>query len=139
MTNYIFVYGTLKRGCHNHSLLQGCSFICEGTSKGTALLDLGGCPGMVLARSPRTEWARGEVFLAPDIEAVLKRLDRLESEGTFYKRIVLDVTPLYHGEPYTGSPDIACHTYIYMPAFSTDYIEGGNWEMPPLGRYLPAT
>ena len=30
---YLFVYGTLKRGVHNHYLLDEVEFICEATTK----------------------------------------------------------------------------------------------------------
>ena len=138
MTNYIFCYGTLKRGCHNHSLLAGCKFICEGTIRGTAILDLGGCPGMVLTRGGFDQWAKGEVYLAEDIENILSRLDQLENEGSFYKRVIMDVQPLYHGEFYTGHEPYLCYAYIYMPAFDCEFVNEGRWDMPPLSQHLPA-
>jgi gamma-glutamylaminecyclotransferase len=30
---YIFVYGTLKQGFHNHHLVEDAEFICEATTK----------------------------------------------------------------------------------------------------------
>ena len=46
--NFLFVYGTLKRGHKNHHLLDGSSFVSENcTEKKFQMLDMGDFPAAV--------------------------------------------------------------------------------------------
>ncbi|HMC93294.1 MAG TPA: gamma-glutamylcyclotransferase family protein [Polyangia bacterium] len=87
---FIFVYGTLKRGCANHGFLAGQRFIGEArTTGGFTLFELSGYPGMV-ERDSHPAGVTGEVWSVDG--DCLKRLDELEgtAEG-LYRR---DVVPL---------------------------------------------
>lgn len=74
----LFVYGTLKRGFSNNSLLRGAEFISEDTIKGH--LYVGGVP----FATPGTGVVHGEVFDVP--AALLPRLDFLEGHPDGYRR-----------------------------------------------------
>lgn len=87
----VFVYGTLKKGFHNHRCLEGAAFDKDAVLKQPfRMFDTGGFPVIL----PATENApgyfpTGEIYVLPDGvkgEVILHRLDRLESEGYMYHR-----------------------------------------------------
>jgi gamma-glutamylaminecyclotransferase len=79
--DYVFVYGSLKRGFSNHHLIEPARFIGSGrTPPRFDMLDLGGFPGAIHGKHSMT----GEVYeVDPQI---MVRLDRLEGNGTLYLR-----------------------------------------------------
>jgi gamma-glutamylaminecyclotransferase len=84
----LFVYGTLKRGCSNHSFLAGQNFVgSASTAPGFALYGLDGYPGMV-AGAADAPGVSGEVWSVDD--ACLARLDELEgtAEGIYRREAV---------------------------------------------------
>jgi gamma-glutamylaminecyclotransferase len=92
MKTLLFVYGTLKRGCSNHAMLAGETFLGEArTHAGFRLYDLGGYPGIVVLPEDR-EGVTGEVW-AVGAEA-LQRLDAFEGvhEG-LYRRGRIPLQP----------------------------------------------
>jgi len=119
----LFVYGTLCQGFSNHQLLQGCPFVGNGTVPGTILVDLGGCPGLLFARSGSEDWARGEVYdIRPKLPTILANLDQLENEGKFYRRLIAPVQ-------LTDGGYKPCWVYAYLPALQCDNcVRGGVWR-----------
>ncbi|MGB9705980.1 MAG: gamma-glutamylcyclotransferase family protein [Pyrobaculum sp.] len=83
---YLFVYGTLKRGCVNHWLLQGAEYVGEAYAPGfTLYVDL--IPYAVRAPGCMVE---GEVYEAG--EEVVERVDQLEFPAGYARartRVVL--------------------------------------------------
>lgn len=75
----ILVYGTLKRGESNHTLLSGSMFVGEDAVRGD-LFDLGPFPAMKEGEGT----VHGEVFLVST--ETLKALDHLEGHPVFYRR-----------------------------------------------------
>ena len=87
-----FVYGTLKQGHRNHDLLFGAESLGLGVTEGKyKLYDLGGFPAAV--PSSEGQPVLGEVYQSEN-PAVVKAMDFLESNGSFYtrseKQILLD-------------------------------------------------
>lgn len=85
MTYPVFVYGTLLKGRYNHYLLEEAGyaeFQGRATLHGYALYDLGSYPG--IKPSPRG-MVLGEVYKVD--EETLRALDRLEGEGSLYRRV----------------------------------------------------
>ena len=81
----VFVYGSLKKGFHNHRVLGDSEFVCTDILSGYSLVDLGSFP---MALPNPDGCILGEVYyVTPE---TLEALDRLESEGSFYKREVVD-------------------------------------------------
>lgn len=77
MSQYLFVYGTLKRGFYNHTILldykgNDSTFIRELSLPGYDMYSLGGFPGVVLGKGQIT----GELYKVND--EILCRTDRLE-------------------------------------------------------------
>jgi len=87
---YLFVYGTLRRGCPNRfAELLASRARCMGTARiGARLYHLGSHPGAVPSHAA-TDWVRGEVFLLKRAPTLLAVLDRYE--GRQYERRVVQV------------------------------------------------
>lgn len=115
----VFVYGTLKRGGSNHSLLASQRFVgAVRTAPGFTLHSLGDYPGMVRA-SGDTAGVTGELWMVDD--ATLAELDRLEGvdEG-LYERVDVHLAP----NPHAAS----AQAYLYLRP-----LDG----RPPLGDTWP--
>lgn len=94
--HYIFVYGTLKRGFHNHRLLLDQEFIGEAKTKEPKILRSAGIPfvydeheawiGCLMTQGHQVH---GEIFkVTPE---ALKKLDGLEGHPTWYQRTPCDL------------------------------------------------
>lgn len=87
---YIFVYGTLKRGCSKHLLMKGANFICQTHTKECfAMLDMGSFPGVIKDR--KVSRIHGELYSANGEtgEILLERLDHYE--GSWYSREIIEL------------------------------------------------
>jgi len=87
---YVFVYGTLKQGFHNHYLLENAEFVCEVTTKEKYpmvnteeyfpyLLDVSGVGHNI----------KGEVYRIDNV--ILAMLDVLEGYPEHYTRKTIKV------------------------------------------------
>lgn len=85
----VFVYGTLKRGIHNHHLLEKSEFIGNAYTVDTFKMYTVGFPIIMPADGPDAWAVYGEVYDVDD--DTLKRLDNLESEGSMYLRKPINV------------------------------------------------
>ena len=82
----VFVYGTLQRGWHNHHILRTARFIGRATTvRKFGMTDVG-FPFML--RDQRVAPVAGELFDIGDDADILASLDRLESEGRMYDRVL---------------------------------------------------
>ncbi len=118
MTQRIFVYGTLKRGCHNHGYLAGQRFLGEArTAPGFRLFDLGGYPGIVVWPDD-TAGVTGEIW---EVDApALAALDELEGLAIgIYRR---EAIPLL--SPYA---DQGIQAYTYAHAITGRREVGSTW------------
>jgi gamma-glutamylcyclotransferase (GGCT)/AIG2-like uncharacterized protein YtfP len=83
----VFVYGTLKKGIHNHRLLENAEFIGRAyTVDGFKMYSVG---FPVIRFSDDGDPVYGEVYDVDD--ETLKRLDHLENEGVMYNRKEINV------------------------------------------------
>lgn len=83
----MFVYGSLKRGFHNHHILALAAFMGDGTTlRRFDLWSLGAFPA---ATQPGQFRITGEVYRVG--RDTLSELDLLEGEGVLYKRMPTDV------------------------------------------------
>lgn len=81
----VFVYGSLKRGFHNHHFLENSEFLGEIDIVGPfAMANLGSFPGLFLVKD-RYNIVSGELYKVD--EETFKRLDRLEGWPNFYDRV----------------------------------------------------
>lgn len=90
----VFVYGTLKKGFHNHRCLEGAAFVKEAIlAQSFRMYDTGGFPIILPASEDKPGYfPTGEIYELPEGrqgELILARLDRLESEGCMYHRRVV--------------------------------------------------
>ncbi len=129
MSNYILVYGTLKRGEINHHLIAGVTtYVGVGVVPGCLLVDMHGCPAMLPSRSSDYETDRryhntacGEVYDVSDSDLpdLLEQLDRLENNGRLYLRVKVRIL--------LATRDIEGIAYIFMPEIGGKIVENGWW------------
>lgn len=96
----VFVYGTLRRGGHNHRLLEHARCVSvTRTAPVFTLYDLGAYPAMVAGGVTAVE---GEVY---EVDATtLTRLDRLEGYPGYYDRIEVSLEDGHVALTYTMQP-----------------------------------
>ena len=116
MNNYVFVYGTLKRGFGNSVLLNEAEFVQEAvTSPEFTMRSLGFFPGVQLVGETPIS---GEIYKVTDLE--LKRLDRLEGYPNFYNRKQIEI------------PGVDVRPWMYyLPEeeyLKNDVLPSGIWE-----------
>jgi len=89
LTHIIFVYGTLKRSCHNYWFLKDfrARFLSTAEIGKEYTLFVGFLPFLV---EKVGDGAKGELFLVDDV--ALQALDRLEGHPHNYKRSPVKVT-----------------------------------------------
>lgn len=93
MTEQVFVYGSLKRGFGNHGVIRGQEFVGEGETSDNKwdMFSMGGYPGVIYGEMKIS----GEIYEVD--EEGMKGLDRLEGNGSFYTREVIETT---HGKAW---------------------------------------
>lgn len=85
----VFVYGTLKRGVHNHHLLSSAEFVGNAYTLDQFKMYHVGFPVIRESDHPDAKSVYGEVYDVDD--DTLKKLDRLENEGVMYDRKLINV------------------------------------------------
>lgn len=112
----VFVYGTLKKGYHNHRVLGSNPKFCgkATTPPDYLLYDNGSYPCMIQATAGEGRAVEGEVYEVPDSQMVA--LDRLEGVPWLYERATIELPG--HG-PVIG--------YIYQRSVSQYLDCGSSW------------
>lgn len=116
----VFVYGTLKKGFHNHRWLNGSKLIAKDAEMcNLSLYHLGGFPG---AKPDEDGVIIGEIYEVDD--DTLAGLDRLEGVPTLYQRhLLVGFEPL-------GDKDYDCYVYVYQGDVTEEqYIPDGVWSL----------
>lgn len=114
----VFVYGTLKKGIHNHRLLVSSDFIGNAYTLDTFKMFHVGFPVIKFSDHPDAKSVYGEVYDVDD--ETLKRLDSLESEGSMYDRKQINVV-IDDAGPFSGDTvDTNVHIYVGNDAYWDD-------------------
>jgi gamma-glutamylaminecyclotransferase len=116
----LFVYGTLKKGRHNHDYLEGSEFMCDCHTNKDYTLIVSGLPFLVKREG---QGCKGELYRIN--EDTLRTIDRLEGHPRFYKRETITVYDLETGMPIIAQtyihPDIFNKKYLYDQKIERDY------------------
>lgn len=98
----LFVYGSLKRGFHNHSYLRGARFFGEGRTRPVFdLVDLDDFPATVRAGRFHIQ---GEIYRVNS--RILGDVDLLEGNGIFYERVIETI--------FTSNGEVDCWLYVLI-------------------------
>lgn len=109
MSKLLFVYGTLKKGFHNHGLLKSAGYITTIRVPGYKMHSMGGFPGII----PGDGAIEAELYSVPD--EAWPRLDALEGyrpsrpETSMYLRkeqIVVTEVGTFTGYIYVWNGDV---------------------------------
>ena len=113
MNQLVAVYGSLREGFGNHSLLEGATKLSKESITGEyTMLDLGAFPGVIL---------EGNTPLVVEVyqvdEPTFNRLDMLEGYPSFYNRKKISTS--------------AGEAWIYFlegrEGWSNSYVKSGDW------------
>ena len=120
----VFVYGTLKRGLHNHYILMGSTFIGDAYTVESFRMFGSGFPVIFPQTYDFDHESEDDVFRPVygeiyDVDSdTLVRLDDLEAEGVMYDRkkinVIIETTPGFPGEPIIDA-NVTC--YIGNPGY----------------------
>ena len=116
----LFVYGTLKKGFHNHYLLEDAPFICKAWLPFHKMLSLGGFPAIIPEGGYRDN-IEGELYEVPEGRWPL--LDRLEGVPHLYRREQIEIW---------NNPEAKWHeaqVYIWnQPTKDLPLVPDGIWR-----------
>ncbi|NPA16561.1 MAG: gamma-glutamylcyclotransferase [Aquificae bacterium] len=113
---YLFVYGTLKRGGKLHRYMDGARFIGEGRIEGYRMYLVDWYPAVVRGYGN----VYGEVYMVD--RKLLRLIDGIEEEGVLYRREKVDVK--------MGDKTIKCWVYIYLGSVSgLEPVEDGTFPV----------
>jgi len=114
--NYLFVYGTLKRGGVMHWLLQDFPFLGRAKAEDFMLYDLGPYPAMVYGDGV----VYGEVYEVS--EEFLQSLDWVEGVPILYRRGLIEVV-------FEDGLSLKAWAYIYNGSVKGfPRVESGEWK-----------
>jgi gamma-glutamylcyclotransferase (GGCT)/AIG2-like uncharacterized protein YtfP len=115
MSNRIAVYGSLKKGLHNHKLLESSRFVKDTYVRGFNMYSLGSFPCVV----PNEDGSGSITVEVYDVtDEVLVNLDRLEGYPRFYDRDTF----------YTKCGLPVLMYYMHDHRSSDDLVSSGCWE-----------
>lgn len=127
-TNIVAVYGTLRRDCGNHALLNhvGYDHIGDGHTVNKHALVVDGLP--YLFEEPAISSIRVEVY-AVDNQG-LKQLDRLERHPSWYCRKEIPIK-------LDGGKEITAWLYFQICGKAEEHKidSGGDYKNSPRSRY----
>lgn len=116
-TVLLFVYGSLKRGFRNHSVLEGAELVREAsTEAGYRLVCYGEYPALAQERGS-DERVFGELYRVD--AADLPRLDEFEDVPRLYQRAEVILDDGCRAQSYVISPEVA---KLYAP------VPFGTWQ-----------
>lgn len=135
---YVFVYGTLKRGHHNHHVLGHSEFAGDGELYGS-FFDMydGGFPYLIhRPEGSRGGFVTGEIYYVTD-KNVMDALDRLEGVPHLYRRIeakaFLRAERLDHEQRFSAGSE---KVEVYVASEETAIYLREREPMKPIFGYL---
>lgn len=109
---YLYCYGTLKKGRHNHGYLAESTFMGNFITSDAFSLIVSNLPFLVRRRS-RFGGIRGEVYkVNPD---VIRRLDTIEGHPDYYHRELIKV----YNEDTKEALEV--YAYVYPDVFNKHF------------------
>lgn len=114
ITQQVFVYGSLRRGMHNHRLMSKAEFVAEASLSGFSMYQVSSFPAIV----PGNGSVKGEIYLVDG--ATLARLDRLEGHPRMYRRELVTVQ----------AGDVLAQVWVYVwqrPVSGMVSVPAGDW------------
>lgn len=128
MSELLFVYGTLKKGFCNNSVMGDSEFVCEGTLSGFEMYSLGGFPAIVPSESLHCT-VHGELWrvMSPN---QWRNIDALEGcrnggthEGNMYNRVEVAVM----SEECESIQWSKAYTYVWNGGRLDRKVPSGKW------------
>jgi gamma-glutamylaminecyclotransferase len=118
----VFVYGTLKRGFHNHSVMCRArgEFVCRGETVLHFPLVVDGLP-YLLNTPGKGHQVEGEIYRVDSVDGWCT-LDRLEGHPSFYERRLIEIAGA-DGETYAA--------WVYFLARTDERLA----SLPPVRAY----
>ena len=112
----VAVYGSLRKGLHNHVLLEQAEFLGTGTVAGFKMYSMGGFPFITHDDATQDDTIQIEVYSVTPREML--SLDQLEGYPSFYNRELVD-TPYGKAWIYYIDGEVQGHA----PVINGDWFE----------------
>lgn len=116
--NRVVVYGSLKKGFHNSSLLEDCTCLSNEVTFQGDMFSLGAFP---FCTKGGNNTIYGEMYEVDD--SVMSNLDKLEGHPEFYRREVVET-----------SEGPAWVYFIYSSEYDGVPVPSGRWANPYVGE-----
>lgn len=116
MSEYIAVYGSLRKGLHNHRVLGTTrEYIGEGIVKGFGMYSLGAYPA--LSREGNHTDVVVELYSVPDKDMV--NVDHLEGFPSYYTRKLCPVV--------VNGASVPAWVYYMKGLLTEGFVPSGDW------------
>lgn len=111
----VAVYGSLRKGLHNHRVIRDSRFVSKGMVKGFGMYSLGLYPA--LSRVGKKNDVVVEVY---DVNSTtMERLDQLEGFPKYYNRKLAPVN--------VNGVEMVAWIYYMEGELEKPFVEGGDW------------
>lgn len=116
MPNLVAVYGSLRKGLHNHRVLGDSKLITTGLVKGFGMYSLGAYPALSLQCPIKTDVV---VEVYEVVGGTMNSLDMLEGYPSFYTRKLCVIE--------TTNGDVEAWVYFIKDLLNEEIVECGDW------------
>jgi len=115
--NKVAVYGSLRKGLHNHGCLRNSKQVATGTVEGFGLYSLGSYPAL----SQHGEHNNTVVEVYEVSEATMHGLDALEGYPSYYNRMVCPITT-------EDGTTVDAWVYYIQEEITGPLVASGDWK-----------
>ena len=112
----VAVYGSLRKGLRNHTLLEQATYIGDSEVQGFKMYSMGGFPFCTEVQATASDIVQVEVYEVDQLQ--FRSLDRLEGYPSFYNRKLVVTSYGLAWMYYINDNDVERYPFV----------ESGDWK-----------